>query len=154
MEVAWDEQRGLWCGHAALDTDGRVEVAIAVGDIEPDLARSYAAFALSRIAPLTADARRYATRKLVEYYNHYHAHLPGGEQVTAGEFAARLRLEGLRFRGEGDACLDFGHDLYRGDRLFAGGLIVVEARADGTFGRASWVTEPDAQEPRRTRRCT
>jgi hypothetical protein len=154
VEVVWDEPRGLWCGHAILDADGRLEVAVAVGDIEPILARSYAAFALSQIAPRTADARRYAARNLVEYYNYFHSHLPDGEQVTVEEFAARLRLEGVRFRGEGAACLDFGHDLYRGGGLYTGGLVVVEADTGGKFRRAYWVTEPDAQEPRRIRRCT
>jgi hypothetical protein len=154
VEVAWDEQRGIWHGYAALNSDGGVEVAISVGEIDPDLARSYASFALSRLAPLTADARRYAARKLLEYYNSFQAHLPDGEQFTAEEFAARLRLEGIRFWGEGAARLDFGHDLYRGDSLYAGGLVVVEADVGGAFRRAYWVTEPDAQEPRRSRRRT
>jgi hypothetical protein len=154
VEVAWDEQQSLWRGHAALDAEGRVEVAVTAGDTALDLARSYAAFALSRLASQTTDARRYAARKLVEYYNSFQAHLSNGEQVTAEGFAARLRLEGIRFRGEGAACLDFGHDLYRGDYLHAGGLVVVEADAGGKFRRAYWVTGPDAQEARRTRRCT
>jgi hypothetical protein len=154
VEVAWDEQRGLWRGHAALDSDGRVEVAIAAGGLDPDLARSYAAFALSRLAPLIADARRFAARKLRDYYNYYQAHLPDGERLTAEEFAARLRLEGVRFRVEGAARLDFGHELYRGDYLYAGGLVVVEADAGGKLRRAYRVTEPDAREPRRTRRGT
>ncbi|HEY1186921.1 MAG TPA: hypothetical protein VGE74_04655 [Gemmata sp.] len=154
VEVVWDEQRSLWCGHTVLDADGRVEVAITAGDIGPELARSYAALTLSQLAPRTADARRYAARKLAEYYNYFHAHLPDGEQVTAEEFASRLRLEGVRLRNEGDARLDFGHDLYRSGGQYAGGLVVVEADAGGKFRRAYWVTEPDAQEARRTRRCT
>jgi len=136
VEVVWDEQCGLWRGHAALEADGRVEVAITAGDIEPALARSYADFALSRLGPLTANARIYAARQLVEYYNYFQSHLPNGEQVTPEEFAARLRLEGIRFQGEGGARLDFGHDLYRGDYLYAGGLVVVEADASGKFRRA------------------
>jgi hypothetical protein len=42
----------------------------------------------------------------------------------------------------------FAHDLYRGDRLYAGGLVVVEARADAKFNQAFWVTKPDARELR------
>src|SRR5262249_54556350 len=76
-----------------------------------------------------------------------------GEQLTEEAFARRLRLEGIRFTGEGNACLDFGHDLYRGDRLYEGGLVVVEASADGHFRRAYWVTRPDAEVPRLTRNC-
>ncbi len=150
MEVAWDDQRGLWCGHA--NADDRVEVAIAAGDSDPELARSYAAFALSRLAGRVGEARRYAAHRLVEYYNYYHGHLPDGEQITAEEFAERLKLEGIRFRGTGAACLDFGHDLYSGHYLNQGGLVVVEAAADGRFRQAYWVTEPDAREARRTRR--
>lgn len=154
MEVAWDDERQVWCGHAAIDGVGRVEVVIAPEeDVEPDVAQSYAEFALSRLAPRLPEARRYAAHRLVEYYNCYHAHLPDGEQVTDAAFADRLRLEGIRFRGEGKACLDWGHDLYRGDRLMAGGLVVVEAAADGRFRRAYWMAEPDAQEARQSRRC-
>jgi hypothetical protein len=105
------------------------------------------------LAQRLPEARRYAARRLVEYYNYYQAHLRDGEQVTATAFGDRLRLGGIRFRGEGAACLDFAHDLYRGDRLMAGGLVVVEAAADGGFRRASWMTEPDAREARRIRRC-
>jgi hypothetical protein len=154
VEVAWYQQHGLWCGSAALAPDGRVEVAIDPSDVEPELARSYASFALSRLAPRTADARRYAARKLVEYYNYFQSHLRDGEQVTAEGFADRLRLEGIRFQGDGAARLDFGHDLYPGGGLYTGGLVVVEADATGTLRRVYWVTEPDAQEPRRSRRCT
>lgn len=154
MDVAWDERRGLWCGSVTLDADGRVEVAICPGDVEPELARSYAVFSLSRLAPRTTDARRYAARKLIESYNHFQSHLPDGEPVTAEGFAAGLRLEGVRFRGEGAARLDFAHDLYRGNDLYVGGLVVVEADADGQLRRAYWVTEPDAREPRGTRRGT
>ena len=40
------------------------------------------------------------------------AHLPDGQQVTGTAFGDRLRLERIRFRGEGAAWIDFGHDLY------------------------------------------
>jgi hypothetical protein len=153
VEVAWDDRRRVWCGHAALDGVNPVEIVIFPGDSEPAVARSYAEFALAQLAQRLPEARRYAARRLVEDYNDYQAHLRDGEQVTAAAFAERLRLEGIRFRGEGAVRLDFAHDLYRGDRLMAGGLVVVEA-ADGGFRRASWMTEPDAREVRRARHCT
>jgi hypothetical protein len=69
VEVTWDDERQVWCGHAAIDRVGRVEVVFAPEDVEPDVARSYAEFALSRLAPRLPEARRYAARRLVEYYN-------------------------------------------------------------------------------------
>lgn len=153
MEVVWDIERKVWRGHAVVDAVGRVEVVIAAVDVEPALGRFYAQFTLARLAERLPEARQHAARRLLEYHNYYQAHLPDGEQVTHAAFADRLRLEGIRFRGEGTACLDFSHDLYRGDSLMAGGLVVVEAAADGRFLRASWMTEPDAQEARQSRRC-
>jgi hypothetical protein len=150
VDVAWDDVRKAWCGLAAVDEVGRVAVVVAAEDVEPALARSYAEFALSQLAPRLPEARRYAARRLAEYYNYWQAHLVGGEQITEEAFGDRLRLEGVRFRGEGAACLDFGHDL----RMNVGGLVVVEAAADGRFRRAYWMTEPDAREARRTIRST
>jgi hypothetical protein len=154
VDVAWDDARGLWFGHAILDSDGRIEVAIDPGDTEPELTRSYAVFALSQLTPRVGAARKYAAGRLIEDYNALRAHLLDEERVTAEEFAKRLRLERFRFRDEGVACLDFSHDLYRGDYLYEGGLVVVETAADGRFRRAYWVTEPDAREAHRTNRCT
>ena len=153
MDVAWDDTRQIWCGHAVLDGIGRIEVAIVPKDVEPAVARSYADFALPSLTTRLSEARQYAAHRLLEYYNYYQAHLPDGAQVTDALFAGRLRLEGIRFRGEGAASLDFAHDLYQNDRLMAGGLVVVECTAAGRFRRASWMTEPDAQDARRIRRC-
>ena len=112
MEAVWDDRQQVWYGHTVIDEVGRVEVIIVPGDVEPAIARSYAEFALPRSAQRLPEARRYAARRLIEYYNYYQAHLADGEQVSAAAFGDRLRLEGIRFRGEGAACLDFGHDLY------------------------------------------
>jgi hypothetical protein len=149
--LAWDSEQHRWRGLAALDADSRVEVVVIPGEVEPAVALAYARFAFSQLASRVGKAQRYAARRLLDYYNCYNAHLQEGEQLTEEAFARRLRLEGIRFTGEGSACLDFGHDLYRGDRLYEGGRVVVEASADGHFRRASWVTRPDAEEPRLTR---
>ncbi|HMF12554.1 MAG TPA: hypothetical protein VKE94_09620 [Gemmataceae bacterium] len=151
MELTWDDALRVWRGHLALDGAKEIQLVIPAGDGEPALARSYAEFTLSQLAPRLSAARRYAARRLVEYYNYWQAHQPNGQQVTSQEFADRLRLEGARFRGEGRACLDFAHDLYPGDPQNAGGLVVVEASADGRFLQAYWMTEPDAREARQIR---
>jgi hypothetical protein len=151
MDVAWDEERRSWRGHADLGTDLRVEVVIASRHAEPALARSYAEQTLGRLVGRLGEARQYAARQLAGHYNDFQAHLPDGEHVTDEEFAGRLHLERLRFLATGAVRLDFRHDLYRGDPLFAGGLVVVEATPVGQFRRASWVTEPDARPVRRTR---
>jgi hypothetical protein len=151
---AWDESHRLWRGIVNVGSATRVEVSVFPGDVEPSLALSYAEFALTLIAHRIDEARQFAARRLVGDYNDWNAHLPDGEELTLEQFAGRLRLEGIRFRGEGVSSLDFAHDFYRGDYLFEGGLIVVEATAEGRFVRPRWVTEADAEECRRTRRCS
>jgi hypothetical protein len=148
VEVSWDEQRKAWYGHAFLNGAGRVDVLISPGQLEPAVARSYAEFVLPLLAESLPRASRYAARRLIEYYNYYQAHLPKGEQITVAAFADRLRLEGIRFRGEGVSFLDFAHDLYRDHEFMAGGLVVVEASADARFRQAYWISEPDAREAR------
>jgi hypothetical protein len=157
MEVAWDEDQRLWRGTVTLGPDAEIGVVIVPGRGDRDTAFTYAKFALSRLGPgvhqaKEHQAKEYAATKLLEYYNYYQAHLSAGEQLKPGEFADRLRLEGIRFDGEGGARLYFGHRLYRGDYQYEGGLVVVEMTADGEFRRAYWVTEPDAREPRRIMR--
>jgi hypothetical protein len=150
--VNWDEARQVWYGHADIPGAGLIEVVIDREGVEPALARSYAEFALSQLAPRLPEARQFGAKQLVEYYNYWQAHLPNGEHVSVPAFDQRLRLEGARFRGEGRVRLDFAHDLYPGDSLNAGGLVVVEADADGKFVEAYWMTEPDAREARQARR--
>jgi hypothetical protein len=125
-------------------------VVIDPGRGDRNTALRYAGFAHSRLGPRVRQAREYAAAKLLEYYNYFQSHLSAGEQLTPAEFAERLRLEGVRFGREGRAWLYFGHGLYRGDYQYEGGLVVVRSTADGKFRRASWVTEPDAREIRRT----
>ncbi|MGL6072881.1 MAG: hypothetical protein ACRC8S_01840 [Fimbriiglobus sp.] len=152
MQLTWDEQRRLWYGYASFTEEHQIEVGISVGSDEPEVIRAYAEFAFSRFTRNFRDAQAYAARKLADSYNYYQSHIQDGEQVTPEHFGARLRLEGIRFRGEGKAHFDFCHDLYRGDYLHEGGLVVVETSVDGKLRRAYWVTEPDAEDLRQKRR--
>jgi hypothetical protein len=154
MEVAWDEGQQLWRGTATLGPDGPVGVVVVPGRGDRDTALAYARFALALVGSCVRQAREYAAAELLGYYNYSQAHRSEGEQLTAEEFAERLRLEGIRFGREGHARLYFGHSLYRDDYQLEGGLVVVEATAEGEFRRTYWVTEPDAREPRRIIRGT
>jgi hypothetical protein len=126
-------------------------VAISTGKGDRDTALAYAELGLSRIAAHVPEAQEFAAGHLLEYYNYYNAHLTAGETLTLVAFAGRLQLAGIRFGARGRARLYFSHDLYRNDHLFQGGLILVEASAVGKLRRASWITAPDAQDPRLTR---
>lgn len=151
-DLVWNCDQRLWHGVATLDADTQVEVVVIVGDLAPDIALAYARFAFSQLASKLESARRFAAHKLLEYYNYYNKHLKDGEHLTDEEFAMRLRLEGVRFTGEGRTHLDFGHDFYRGHYLEEGGLVVVDATAEGRFTKAYWVSKSDAEEARRLRR--
>jgi hypothetical protein len=128
--------------------DIRIAVAVVPGKGDRNTALANAEIAFSRIASRVQEAQRFAASQLLEYYNYHNAHLSAGEHLTAEAFARRLQLEGMWFGGKGRARLYFGHDLYRSDHLNEGGLILVQASTEGEFRRASWITEPDAQEPR------
>jgi hypothetical protein len=73
-------------------------------------------------------------------------------QAIAG--APDRHLEAIEFSSKGTSQLEFRHTLYRGYRNWEGGVIVVMARFDGESRKAAWVTAADADEVRRTRRCT
>lgn len=148
MDVSWADEQRLWRRTAKVGADICIAVAVVPGKGDRDTALAYAEFAFSRIALRVQEAQRFAASHLLGYYNYYNAHLTAGEQLTAEAFAKRLQLEGMWFGGKGRARLYFGHDLYRRDHLYEGGLILVQATAAGEFRRASWITEPDAQEPR------
>jgi len=152
--LAWDDEQHLWRGEITLADESCIEVVVVPKGVDSTLALSYATFAFSLIVPKIDEARDFAARKLVKYYNYYNAHLQDGEQLTVEQFSQRLRLERIRFRGEGRASLDFAHTLYRGDNLYAGGLIVVDVTREGSFKKPAWVTEPDAEELRRRRHFT
>jgi hypothetical protein len=144
--LTWDDDRHRWCGHATVDGNTKVEVAVVPGDGEPAVALAYARLAFSRLVTRLDKARQFAARKLVPSYNYYNAHLQDGEQVSESGFARRLRLARIRFRGDGAARLDFGHDMYPGDYLYAGGLVVIQVTAEGRFRSAGWVSKPDADD--------
>lgn len=152
MDIVWDEPHRLWRGTATPDATAPVGVLVVPGRGDRDTALAYARFALSRLGPRIRQAREYAAAQLLGYYNYYQAHLSGGEQLTAAEFAGRLTLEGIRFGREGRARLYFGHGLHRGDYQHEGGLVVVEATAEGEFRRAFWRTEPDSRAIRQALR--
>jgi hypothetical protein len=113
-----------------------------------------ARLAFPRLSPRIDDARAYAARHLLAYYNTFNAHLRDGERLSEAEFAGRLELEAVAFTDKGSSQLEYRHSLYRGYHNLEGGLVVVLARFDGEFRKAAWVTAADAEELRRTRRHT
>lgn len=122
----------------------------APGDHEGlDASRAAISALVDRIAP----ACSYAAAELQPYYNYFNSHVKGAEQVSAAEFAARMRLEGLRLISGGDAWLEFAHDFDDGQRLLKGGLICICVSPDGTFTHAAWMSQPDAETACAARRC-
>lgn len=151
-ELMWDETGRRWYGRVNLPPGCTLEVAVRAGRRDPVVARALAALAFPLLLPRLDEARAYAAEELLDYYNQFNAHLRDGEQLTAAEFADRMELEAIWFTEKGSSTLDFRHSLYRGQRNWEGGLIVVFARIDGSFRKASWVTAADTQEWRRTRK--
>jgi hypothetical protein len=152
MNLFWDDERRRWQGTVEVSPTARISVAVLPGVADRDSALTHAEFALSQLISRINEARQYAARRLLGYYNYYNAHLSNGEQLTEESFAARLELEGIRFGGAGQARLYFGHDLYRGEGIYEGGLVLVKVSGAGQFRQASWVTEPDARGFRRHHR--
>jgi hypothetical protein len=151
--LKWDASGRRWCGLVEVTPGRLVEVAVLAGRRDPAVPLALARLALSLIRPGLDEARHFAARQLLEYYNVFNAHLRDGEQLGEAEFASRLELEAIGFTEKGSSTLDFRHSLYRGYRNYEGGLIVVMTRFDGEFRKASWVTAADTEEWRRTRRC-
>jgi hypothetical protein len=150
----WDSANHCWKGNAILPSGDFIEVGVVSKSKKPAIALEYARFAFGQIGSRIEEGRRYAARQLLEYYNYYNAHLKTGEQLQEEQFVQRMELERIRFSSKGAARIDFKHTLYLGDCIYEGGLIVVEATVDGQFREAYWVTGPDAEEIRRTGRCT
>ena len=147
----WNEERRRWCGYADLG-DCRIEVAVyAEADGPEELAAVLTI--IPRLEGRIAPACAYAAAQLQPYYNYFNSHVKDAEQVTAEEFAARMRLEGLRLISGEDAWLEFAHDFDDGQRLLKGGLICVRVSPDGSFIHAAWMTQPDAETAREARRC-
>jgi hypothetical protein len=153
-DLKWDGSGRRWHGKFEIAPGHAIEVAVRAGRREPAVALELARMAFPLIRPRLDEARTFAAGKLLDYYNSFNAHLRDGEQLSEAEFAARLELEAIWFTETGSSTLDFRHSLYRGQHNWEGGLIVVFARVDGTFARASWVTAADTDEWRRTRSGT
>lgn len=147
MEMTWDNVRRIWHGFET-QAHGKVYLTVDPEGIEPKLALSYAQFTWSLLSPRLEDAQRFAAQQLIEDYNYQADFSPKRKRVSELEFAQRLRIEGVRFRKHGFARIDFAHDLYEGHDRLAGGLVVVESAADGTFRQAYWVDRLDSQDVR------
>lgn len=152
--MSWDEAGHRWWGRVEASPGRPVEVVVRAGSRNPAVSLALARLILPLILPRVDDARSLAARQLLEYYNVFNAHLRDGEQLSETEFAGRLELEAIWFTPKGSSTLYFRHGLYRGYRNLEGGLVVVMARFDGEFRKASWVTAADAEEWRRTGRWT
>ncbi len=149
--LTWHSNAGCWHGQVLLPSGSHVDVTIPSKNQDP-LALEYSRLTFAQISSRIGDARAYAAKKLLEYYNYYNSHIKNGEQLSEEEFTQRMELEGIRFSAKGRARIDFSHTLYQGDYLNQGGLIVVEATMDGRLRKAYWLTSPDAEECRKTRK--
>lgn len=151
--LEWDAAGKRWWGRVEVISGRPAEVAVHAGRRDPAVALALAKLAVTRIAPRIDEARAFAARELLEYYNVFNAHLRNGEQLDEETFAGRLELEAIEFTYKGSSFIEFRHSLYRGFRNFEGGLILVIARFDGEFRKAAWVSAADAEEMRRNMRC-
>lgn len=149
--LKWDETHRRWHGEVEISTGQPIEVAVRASRRDPAVSLALAKLAFALIRPRIDEARSFAAGQLLEYYNVYNAHLAKGEQLTEAEFATRLELEAISFTEKGSSTLEFKHRLYRGQRNWEGGMIVVMTRFDGEYRKASWVTAADAEEWRQQR---
>lgn len=128
--LTWSDEGG-WVGQVDLTPGHTIEVIVDKwDDRELDLpaALAFARVSLGRIQSDEAAVRQAIADKLYARFNETWSQ---GQPLTVSEFIGRLRLSSAGFQPDGSAVL-----YYNDGRLFAGHLVLVELRTDGSFGDA------------------
>ena len=103
----------------------RVELAISVEGIDPDMAIERARQVFPRVQLQEATLRRAAACEKLELYNE---HWSEGEKIDADEFARRIALSSVTIHPEGEVEL-----WYEDGNLFAGHWIAVSTNSELQF---------------------
>lgn len=126
--LTWDDDLDYWHGGFDFVPGHRVGLSADPGEAGDGAAIAAAAAFVRWLSEADASARAAAAAGLLDTHNDS---WNDGEPVTAGEFAARLRLETVV------ADPDGGGQLYYADgELFWGHVVIVPVGPDRTFGEA------------------
>jgi hypothetical protein len=129
--LEWDADLGWWSGTAEIAPRHRIDLHVQAPDDPEELraAVARAAPAWERLRAGEPEVRGAVAGQMVDAHNDY---CDPEDEVTAEQFAARLRLESALFEAAGtvELCYDDG-------MLFGGHRIIVPIGADGGVGEAS-----------------